>query len=51
VNLAAKPELGVFLGGDDAGLGLAQARQHFLAIVADRGHDPHSGNDLSLIHI
>jgi hypothetical protein len=36
VHLAAKSELGVFVGAADAGLGLAQARQHFLRVVADR---------------
>ena len=36
VHLAAEAELGVFVGLHDAGLGLAQARQHFLRVVADR---------------
>src|ERR1700724_308828 len=45
VNLAAKAELGVFLRLDDAGLGLPQGGKHFLAVVPDRGHNPHSGDD------
>ena len=36
VHLAAEAELGVLVGAHDAGLGLAQARQHFLGVVADR---------------
>ena len=35
VHLAAEAVLGEFLGARDAGLGLAQAGQHFLRIVAD----------------
>ena len=35
VHLAAEAELGVFLGAHDAGLGLAQAGQNFLRVVAD----------------
>ena len=36
VHLTAKAELGVFVGARNAGLGLAQARQNFLGVVADR---------------
>ena len=35
VHLAAEAELGVFVGAHDAGLRLAQARQHLLGVVAD----------------
>ncbi len=35
VHLAAEAELGEFLGARDAGLGLAQAGQNFLRVVAD----------------
>ena len=35
VHLAAKPELRVFVRPHDAGLGLTEARQYFLRIVAD----------------
>ena len=35
VHLAAKAELGIFVGAGDAGLRLAQARQNFLGVVAD----------------
>ena len=45
LDLAAEAEFGVFLGARNAGLGLAQARQHFLRVVADRGDDPHAGDD------
>src|SRR4029077_16727257 len=45
VDLAAETEFGVFLRVDDARLGLAQSGQHFLAIVADRGHDTHPRDD------
>src|SRR5690606_12465641 len=43
VNLAAKPDLGIFLCPDDAGPALAKRGQDFLAVVADRGYDPHTG--------
>ena len=36
VHLAAKAELGIFVGAGNAGPGLAQARQNFLGVVADR---------------
>ena len=36
VHLAAEAELLVSVGEDDAGARLAQARQHFLGVVADR---------------
>ena len=45
VHLAAEAELGVFVGARDAGLRLAQARQHFLGVVADRRDDAHAGDD------
>ena len=35
VYLAAKAHLRVFVGTHDTGLGLTEARQHFLRIVAD----------------
>jgi hypothetical protein len=35
VDLAPKPEFGIFIGAYDAGLALAQAGQHFLSIVTD----------------
>jgi len=36
VHLTAKAELGIFIGARNARLGLAQARQNFLGVVADR---------------
>ena len=45
VNLAAKPELGVFVRLDDAGFGLPQGGENLLGIVPDRGDNPHSGDD------
>jgi hypothetical protein len=45
LNLAAKPELGEFLGTADAGFGLTQTRQDFLRIVSDGRDDAHSGDD------
>jgi hypothetical protein len=45
VHLAAEAELGVFVGARDAGLRLAQARQHFLGVVADGRDDAHPGDD------
>ena len=45
LHLAAEAELGVFFGARDAGARLAQARQHLLSIVADRGDDAHAGDD------
>ena len=35
LDLAAETELGIFIRARDAGLGLAQARQDFLRVVAD----------------
>ena len=35
VHLAAEAELGEFVGARNAGLRFAQARQHFLRVVAD----------------
>ena len=35
VHLAAEPKLGVSIGLDDAGLGFAEAREHFLRVIAD----------------
>src|ERR1700730_7106052 len=45
VNLAAKPELGVFVRLDDAGFGLPQGGENLLGIIPDRGDNPHSGDD------
>ena len=45
VHLAAEAELGIFVGAHDAGFGLAQRRQHFLRVVADRRDDAHPGDD------
>ena len=45
VDLAAEAERGVFVGARNAGLGLAQARQHLLGVVADGRDDAHSGDD------
>jgi hypothetical protein len=36
VHLASKAELGVPVGARNPGLGLTQARQNFLGVVADR---------------
>ena len=44
-DLAAEAELGVFFRARNAGAALAQAGQHFLRVVADRGDDPHAGDD------
>src|SRR5262249_8225454 len=44
-HLRAKTTLRVIGNPADTGLGFAQARQHFLRIVADRGDDAHSGDD------
>jgi hypothetical protein len=35
MHLAAKPKLGVFVCANNSGFSFAQARQHFLRIVAD----------------
>ena len=45
LHLAAEAERGVFVGARNAGLGLAQARQHLLGVVADGRNDAHSGDD------
>ena len=45
VHLAAEAKLGVFVRTHNPGLGLAQARKHFLRIVADGRDDAHSGDD------
>src|SRR5262249_4379360 len=45
VHLTAKAELGIFIGARNARLGLAQARQNFLGVVADRWDDAHPGDD------
>ena len=45
VHLAAKTELGVFFGAHDARLRLAERREHFLAVVSDRGNDAHARDD------
>ena len=45
VHLAAEAELGVFVGARNAGLRLAQARQHLLGVVADGRDDAHPGDD------
>ena len=44
MDLALESELSVFGGEDDAGLRFAQAGQHLVDIVADRGHDPEAGD-------
>ena len=36
VNLTAEPELHIIVGAHDAGFGLAQRREHFLGVAADR---------------
>src|SRR5690606_28678885 len=41
--LAAEADFGIFLCPDDSGTAFAQRRKHFLDIVPDGGHDPHSG--------
>src|SRR5208283_3996033 len=45
MHLRAEPELGVFIGAHDAGLGLKERLSDFLGVVADRRHDAHSGDD------
>src|SRR5690242_3550361 len=47
VNLTAKTELGILLGADNAAASLAQTRQDFLGVVAERGDDAHSSDDHS----
>src|SRR5690606_30297424 len=43
MHLAAEADFGIFLCPDDSGTAFAQRRKHFLDIVPDGGHDPHSG--------
>jgi len=45
VDLAAEPELGVFVGARNAGFRFPQARQHLLRVVADGRDDAHPGDD------
>ena len=40
-----KPSSAYFSAREDARFGLAQAREHFLRRGANRGHDPHAGDD------
>jgi hypothetical protein len=45
VHLATETELGVFFSAYDPGFGLAQRREHLLAIVSDGGNNAHAGDD------
>src|SRR6185437_4351904 len=45
MHLAAEAQLGIFRGEDDARPGEPQAFQHFGYVVADRGDDPHAGDN------
>src|SRR5690606_20970646 len=45
MDLAAEIQFCVVVGEGDAAFRLAQARQHFLRVVADRGDDPHTRHD------